>query len=317
VEPGVVTIRRRRTTDGGPPRRAAAPTADRTIVSHVDWRRRRVRWPLLAVQVLALVFLLIIGLGPILWMLKSAITPTQDTLREPMALFPHGFDLGQLARAWTRTHIDRYVWNTVVIAFGSWVVQITVATTAGYALSVLRPRFGRLLMGLILATLFVPPIVLLVPLYLTVLDVPIVHWRLIDNYWAIWLPAGASAINIVLVKRFFDNLPREIFEAARVDGAGPFQLFWRIVLPMSKPILGVVSVFALIATWKDYLWPLLVIRNPDLQPLSVRLPTLQPTTDLGVFIAALAIACLFPITLFLVFQRLFLRGDGLSGAIKG
>ena len=119
------------------------------------------------------------------------------------------------------------------------------------------------------------------------------------------------------MKRFFDNLPREIFEAARVDGAGPFRLFWSIVLPMSRPILGVVSVFALIATWKDYLWPLLVIRNPDLQPLSVRLPTLQPTTDLGIFIAALTIATIFPIVLFLIFQRLFLRGGGLSGAIKG
>ena len=264
-----------------------------------------------------LVFLVVVGLGPILWMLKSSITPTQDTLRLPMALFPHGFDLSQLSTAWSRTHIDRYVWNTVVIAFGSWAVQIVLATTAGFALSVLRPRFSRLMMGLVIATLFVPPIVLLVPLYLTIVDVPIVHWRMIDNYWAIWLPAGASAINIVLVKRFFDNLPREIFEAARVDGAGPFRLFWSIVLPMSRPILGVVSVFALIATWKDYLWPLLVIRNPDLQPLSVRLPTLQPTTDLGIFIAALTIATIFPIVLFLIFQRLFLRGGGLSGAIKG
>jgi multiple sugar transport system permease protein len=290
---------------------------DRSIVSHSDWRSRRVRWTLRALQAGVLLFLVVVGLGPILWMLKSAITPTQDTLRMPMALFPHGFDLGQLGRAWSRTHIDRYVWNTVVIAFGSWAVQIIVASTAGYALSVLRPRFGRLMMGLVIATLFVPPIVLLVPLYLTIVDVPIVHWRMIDNYWAIWLPAGASAINIVLMKRFFDNLPREIFEAARVDGAGPFRLFWSIVLPMSRPILGVVSVFALIATWKDYLWPLLVIRNPELQPLSVRLPTLQPTTDLGIFIAALTIACIFPIALFLIFQRLFLRGAGLSGAIKG
>ena len=168
-----------------------------------------------------------------------------------------------------------------------------------------------------LATLFVPPIVLLVPLYLTVVDVPIVHIRLIDSYWAVWLPAGASAVNVVLVKRFFDNLPREIFEAARVDGAGPFRLFWSIVLPMSRPILGVVSVFAVIATWKDYLWPLLVIRDPDLQPLSVRLPTLQPSTELGVFIAALAISSMIPIVVFLVFQRLFLSGAGLSGAIKG
>ena len=110
------------------------------------------------------------------------------------------------------------------------------------------------------------------------------------------------------MKRFFENLPREIFEAAKVDGAGPFRLFWSIVLPMSKPIVGVVSVFAVIATWKDYLWPFLVIRNQNLQPLSVRLPIMESTTDLGVFIAALTISSLIPITLFLVFQRLFLSG---------
>ncbi|MEA2518076.1 MAG: multiple sugar transport system permease protein [Chloroflexota bacterium] len=268
-------------------------------------------------QAATLAFLLVAGLGPLLWMMKASITPTQDTIRTPMALWPHGFDLGQLATAWTRTHIDRYLWNTVLIAFGSWAIQLLVATTGGYALSVLRPRFSGLLTGLVIATLFVPPIVLLVPLYLTIVDVPFLHLRMIDSYWALWLPAGATAVNVVLVKRFFDNLPREIFEAARVDGAGPFRLFRSIVLPMSRPILGVVSVFAVIATWKDYLWPYLVLRNPDLQPLSVRLPTLQGTTDLGVFIAALTISSVIPIALFLVFQRLFLSGEGLSGAVKG
>ena len=291
--------------------------ADRGIISSSDWRQRRIRWPVGLLHVVTLVFLLIVGLGPLLWMAKSAITPTQDTLRMPMALWPNGFDLAQLTTAWSRTHIDRYLWNTIVIAFGSWAVQIVVATTAGYALSVLRPRFSGLLTGLVIVTLFVPPIVLLVPLYLTIVDVPIVHWRMIDSYWAVWLPAGASALNILLMKRFFDNLPREIFEAAKVDGAGPFRLFWSIVLPMSRPIVGVVSVFAVIVTWKEYLWPLLVLRDPDIQPLSVRLPTLQPTTDLGVFIAALTISSIIPIALFLLFQRLFLRGDGLSGALKG
>jgi multiple sugar transport system permease protein len=200
---------------------------------------------------------------------------------------------------------------------GSWLVQIVVATTAGFALSVLRPRFARLLTGLVLATLFVPAIVLLVPLYLTVVDVPLFHFTMIDTFWAVWLPAGASAFNVILIKRFFDNLPREIFEAAQVDGAGPFRLFWSIVLPMSRPIIGVVSVFAVIGTWKDFLWQLLVLRNPNIQPLSVRLPTLQPTTELDIFLAALAIATLIPIALFLVFQRMFLSGGALSGAIKG
>jgi multiple sugar transport system permease protein len=298
-------------------RRTAARQEDRGIVSVADRRRRRVRSAIRFVEVATLIFLLIAGLGPLIWMVKSSITPTQDTLRTPMALWPHGFDLGYFATAWTRTHIDRYLLNTVWIAIGSWLVQIVVATTAGYTLSVLKPRFHRVLTGLVLATLFVPTIVLLVPLYLTVVDVPIVHFRMIDTFWAVWLPAGASAFNVVVIKRFFDNLPREIFDAARVDGAGPFQLFWRIVLPMSRPIIGVVSVFAVIATWKDYLWPLLVLRKPDLQPLSVRLPTLQPTTDLAIFIAALTLSSIIPIALFLLFQRLFLRGPGLSGALKG
>jgi multiple sugar transport system permease protein len=299
------------------PRPRNQEQADRGIVSAADWRRGRIRWAMRIIHVATLLFLLIVGLGPLLWMVKSSITPTQDTLRMPMALWPHGFDIGQLATAWSRTHIDRYLLNTIWIAVGSWLVQIVVATTGGYVLSVLKPRFHRLLSGLVLATLFVPTLVLLVPLYLTVVDVPLLHLRLVDTFWAVWLPAGASAFNVVVIKRFFDNLPREIFDAARVDGAGPFQLFWRIVLPMSRPILGVVSVFAVIATWKDYLWPLLVLRNPNLQPLSVRLPTLQGTTDLGVFIAALTISSLIPIGLFLLFQRFFLRGPGLSGALKG
>lgn len=297
--------------------RTPAAQSDRGIISPADWRQRRVRWTMRLIHGATLVFLLIVGLGPLLWMAKASITPTQDTLRAPMALWPHGFDMTTFVTAWTQTHIDRYLLNTVSIAFGSWVAQIVVATTAGYALSVLRPRFTRLMTGLVVATLFVPPIVLLVPLYLTVVDVPILHVRMIDSFWAVWLPAGASAVNIILIKRFFDNLPREIYEAARVDGAGPFRLFWSIVLPMSRPIVGVVSVFAVIATWKDYLWPLLVLRDPDLQPLSVRLPTLQPTTELDIFIAALTISTLIPIALFLIFQRMFLRGAGLSGAIKG
>jgi multiple sugar transport system permease protein len=298
-------------------RSATSAPVNRTIMSRADWRQRRIGWSVRTLHVLTLLFLLIVGLGPLLWMIKSSVTPTQDTLRAPMALWPHGIELGQLATAWSRTHIDRYLLNTVVIAFGSWAVQIIVATTGGFALSVLRPRFGGVITALVLATLFIPPIVLLVPLYLTIVDVPVLHWRMIDSYWAVWLPAGASALNVILMKRFFDNLPREIFEAAKVDGAGPFRLFWSVVLPMSRPILGVVSVFAVIATWKDYLWPLLVLRDPDIQPLSVRLPTLQSTTDLGVFIAALTISTLIPIALFLVFQRLFLRGDGLDGALKG
>ena len=287
------------------------------LFSEIDRRRPEVKWGLGALHALLLVWLIVIGLGPLLWLTKSAITPTIDTLARPMAIFPHDTAWSNLREAWSDVNVGRYFWNTIVIAFGSWAAQIVVATTAGYVLSVLRPKYARILTAMLLGTLFVPVVVLLVPLYLEIVNPPLIHHSLIDSYWAIWLPAGASAFNVIIVKRFFDNLPRELFEAAEIDGAGPFRLFVSIVLPLSKPILGVVSVFAVLAEWRNFLWPFLVIGNPDKQPLSVRLPAIQAQTQLGVLIAAMLIASLVPILSFLIFQRSFLRGSGLGGALKG
>ena len=108
-----------------------------------------------------------------------------------------------------------------------------------------------------------------------------------------------------------------MIEAAQVDGAGPFRLLWSILLPISKPILGVVSVFSVLTSWKDYLWPLIVLPDPAIQPLSVRLPLVRDTLQLDVFLAALAISTVLPIAMFIVFRRFFLSGEALSGAIKG
>jgi len=298
-------------------RDAAAADADRGILSSADWRRRRVRVSTRITHGILLVSLVVVGLGPILWLAKSAVTPTQDTLRDPLALWPNGIDWANLGEAWTRVEIDKYFFNTVVIALGVWLVQVLVATSAGYALSVLRPRYGKVIVALVLATLFVPSIVLLVPLYLTIVQPPLLGQSLINTFWAVWLPAGANAFNVLLVMRFFDSLPREVFEAARMDGAGPYRLFWSVVLPMSRPIVGVVSVFAVIAAWKDFLWPLLVLKDPAIQPLSVRLPQLQQFIELDVFLAALAISTVIPIALFLLFQRVFLNSAGMGGAVKG
>ena len=291
--------------------------ADRSILSPYERRRGSVRASLTGVHVLLLVGLIVAGLGPILWLAKAAVTPTQDTLRQPFALWPNGIDWANLSSAWNDVHIDQYFLNTVVIALGSWFFAVLIATTAGYALSILRPRYAPILNALVLATLFIPAVVLLVPLYLTILHPPLINTSMLNTYWAVWLPAAANAFNILLVKRFFDNLPREVFEAAKTDGAGPFRMFWSIVLPMSRPILGVVSVFAIIAAWKDFLWPLLVLPDPAVQPLSVRLPAIQSQTELDVFLAALAISTIIPVAMFLVFQRLFLRSAGLGGAVKG
>jgi multiple sugar transport system permease protein len=288
------------------------------LLSHNEWGRRDVRWLFGSGQVLLFVLLVLIGLGPILWLAKGAVTPTIDTLRDPLALFPHGVAWSNLSDAWSTVNIGRYFWNTIVLAFGSWLCQIVVATTGAYALSVLRPAWGRYVYALLLGTLFVPWIVLVVPLYIEVVHPPLIHHSFAESYWAIWLPAGASAFNVVLMKRFFDNLPRELFEAARIDGAGPVRLFFSIVLPLSKPILAVVSIFAILSEWRNFLWPFLILSNsPDRQPLSVRLPAIQAQTQIGVLLAAMLIASLVPLLGFLIFHRTFLRGTGFGGALKG
>jgi multiple sugar transport system permease protein len=290
--------------------------ADRGILSGFDRRKGSVKVGMTVVHVFLIAGLVVAGLGPLLWLAKAAVTSTQDSISTPLLLWPNGIDWANLTSAWVEVEVGKYFFNTIILAAGSWLSSLFIATTGGYVLSVLRPRYAPILNGAVLATLFIPSVVLLVPLYLTVVH-PITGGSLLNNYLAVWLPAAANAFNILLVKRFFDNLPREVFEAARTDGAGPFRLFWSIVLPMSRPILGVVSVFAIIASLKDYLWPSLVLPDPAVQPLGVRLPAIQTQTELDVFLAALAIATIVPVVLFLLFQRVFLRSAGLGGAVKG
>jgi len=300
-------LRRRR-------RRREADT-DRGALSTADWRRPAVKHTWRTLHLVLLVVLLVWCLGPLLLLGKFAFTPTQDILTSPLAFFPNGATTANVEQAWNRYHIGQFFMNTVWVALGSWAAQVLVATTGGYVLSVLRPAWSRVVNALVVGTLLVPAVVLLIPLYKIVVDPP-VGGSLINNYLAVWLPAGASAFNVVLVARFFDSLPREVFEAARMDGAGPFRLFWSVVLPMSRPILGVVSVFAVIASWKDFLWPFLVLKSDAVKPLSVYLQSMA-NVDKGTLMAALAISTLIPIAMFLVFQRMFLRGAGLGGAVKG
>ena len=313
IEPVKQATRRR-------PWRRQAPLFDSTergLISSFEHRRPAVRVTLRAINGILLIILLVAGLGPIIWLAKSAITPTQDTLRTPMEFFPGGLAWDNLWKAWVDVKISTQFLNTIWVAAGSWLVQMLVATTGGFALAILKPKYAKVLNALIVGTLLVPSVVLLVPLYLTILNPPLIGHSLINTFWAVWLPPGASAFNVVLITRFMSSLPSEVFEAARVDGAGPIRLFWSLAMPMSKPILGVVSIFAVLVAWKDYLWPLLVLRDPAMQPLSVRLPTLQQAIELDVYLAALAISTMIPIAIFLIFQRLILRGAGLGGAIKG
>ncbi|SEE93873.1 carbohydrate ABC transporter permease [Jiangella alba] len=291
---------------------------ERGAISSADRKNPRVRLWLGLTQALILIGLLVACLGPLLWLFKAAVSSTQEILADPFGMLFNGeFQVGNLARAWTDVRVGDYLLNTAWVVLGSWVATLVTCVTGAYVLSVLRPKWGGLLSAAVLATLFIPNIVSLVPLYLTVLELPGPGWRLLDTYWAVWLPHAASAFLVLIVKRFFDQIPAELYEAARIDGAGPVRVLFSIVLPMSRPILGVVSLLTIVAAWKDYLWPLLVLPDPGKQPISVALPKVADSFPLNVQMAALFIAVVIPVGLFLVFQRQFLDSAGNAGALKG
>jgi multiple sugar transport system permease protein len=268
--------------------------------------------------VFTLVFVLFTAafVTPLVWMLLGAMKSAPELARTPPSLLPERFDLGTYRDAWDFMELAGYFRNTVVVAAGAWLAQLAVCVPAAYALSKLRPVLGKLVLALMLATLMLPASALLVPTYLTITDVPLVDVNLINSPAAIWLPAAANAFNIYLLKRFFDQIPTELLDAARIDGAGNMTTMVRVVLPLSRPILAVVSIFAIVAAWKDFIWPLLVLQDPGVQTLSVALQRFQQDTPINLILAGLVLASIPMVVAFLIFQRQILAGLT-AGSIKG
>ncbi|MBT2499020.1 carbohydrate ABC transporter permease [Agromyces sp. ISL-38] len=298
-------------------RRVDPSSTERSVISAHDLTDPKRRIAVTVIGIVLLIVLVAASVGPLFWLFKAATSTTTESLSEPLSLWPSGFHVENFVVAFEQIQFGKYLLNTLWVCIGCWFFSLIVATTAGYALAILRPRYAKIMEGAVLATLFIPGVVSLVSLYLTVVQVPIIGGSLINTFWAVWLPAAASAFNIILVQRFFASLPHEIFEAAEVDGAGPVRIFVSIVLPLSKPVIGVVSLISIIAAYKDFLWPLLVLPSAQLQPLSVALPRLESSTDLAVFLAALFASVVVPVSFFLIFQKQFLSAAGSSGALKG
>ncbi|OXS35002.1 carbohydrate ABC transporter permease [Streptomyces sp. XY006] len=286
-------------------------SSTRTLVSPAVLARprgRAVYWTVFTGVVLlfALAFLF-----PVYWMVTGALKSPDEVARTPPTLVPEDWRVSGYTDAWELMQLPTHLWNTVVQAAGAWLCQLVFCTAAAYALSKLKPVFGTVILGGILATLMVPAQALVVPKYLTVADL-----GLLNDPLAIWLPAVANAFNLYLLKRFFDQIPRDVLEAAEMDGAGRLRVLWSIVLPMSRPVLGVVSIFALVAVWQDFLWPLMVFSDTGKQPISVALVQLSQNIPLTVLIAAMVIASIPMVALFLVFQRHIIAGIS-AGSTKG
>lgn len=269
-----------------------------------------------------LVFAVVFGLFtvafvvPLLWMLLGAMKTAPELAANPPSLLPERFNVDAYTEAWSFMDLARYFGNTVLIAVGAWLVQLAVDVPAAYALSKLRPVLGKWILALMLATLMLPASALLVPTYLAITEVPVIEVNLVNSPAAIWLPAAANAFNIYLLKRFFDQIPTDLLDAARIDGAGSVTTMVRIVLPLSRPILAVVSIFAIVAAWKDFIWPLLVLQNPEVQTLSVALQRFEPDTPINLMLAGLVLASVPMVVAFLIFQRQILAGLT-AGSLKG
>ncbi|HEX3788009.1 MAG TPA: carbohydrate ABC transporter permease [Pseudonocardiaceae bacterium] len=288
----------------------------RTLASPMALRTRRgksIYWTVFSV---VLVLFVLAFLFPMYWMVTGAFKSTPEMVSVPPTLVPTHWLGSNFSQAWSKMDLAQYLTNTVVQAVGAWLLQIVFCTAAAYALSKLKPVLGQLILGGILATLMVPASALLVPKYLTVVDMPLIHLNLLNTPLAIWLPAVANAFNLYLLKRFFDQIPRELIEAATLDGAGPIRALWYLVLPMSRPVLGVVSIFAVVAVWQDFLWPLLVFSDTSKQPISVAVVQLAANLPLNETMAALVLASIPMVAVFLVFQRHIIAGIG-AGSIKG
>ncbi|GAA1635079.1 carbohydrate ABC transporter permease [Catellatospora bangladeshensis] len=280
----------------------------RSLISFAQVSRGRgkaIYWSLL---ITVLIVFTLVFIGPLYWMVTGALKSSPELAQTPPTLWPSDPQPANYSDAWERLALAKLLFNTVYYALGALAFQLVLDTAAAYALSKLRPRFGNIVLGAMLATLMIPAMVLIIPQYVTVIDMPILDISLIDSPFAIWLPAVANAFNIFLLKRFFDSIPEDLMSAATMDGAGSMRILWSIILPISRPILGVVSIFAVTAVWKDFLWPALVMPSPETRTISVGIYAFSGGTPQNVVVAAAVIAAIPTIIFFLIFQRSIMSG---------
>jgi multiple sugar transport system permease protein len=295
-----------------------AAGANRTLISSVQLNRRRGRIMYRVVLTAVVVVFTLAFIGPLYFLFTDGLKSTQEAIATPPTLYPHHVYPGNYLAAWNRLDVARMLWNTVYYAFGALAFQLVFDVAAAYSLSKLRPFLGNAIFFAMLATLMIPVTVLVVPQYVTIASLPILHLNLIGTPEAIWLPSVANAFNIFLLKRFFDSIPTDYIDAAQIDGASRLTILLRIVLPISRPIIGVVSIFGLVAVWKDFLWPLLVEYGytPTRETLNVGIWQAYQGTPQNLLIAASAMAAIPTIVFFLIFQRNIMAGLT-AGGIRG
>jgi ABC-type glycerol-3-phosphate transport system permease component len=269
-------------------------------------RRRRPRSPGRALRLLAAVVVGVVMVFPFWVMLVTAFSrnPTSGSL------WPRGLTFGNFRRVFEAWPVGTWFSNSVLVTVITTVLSVVVSVLSGYAFAKLRfPGRSGLFLAL-LGTMMIPTQAILVPQFRIVDSL-----GLVGTFWAVILPGAAATFGIFLARQFLLAIPDELIEAAKLDGAGGLRIFRSIVLPLCRPLLAVLTLLSLMYQWNDFLWPLVVLRDPQLYTLPIGLQFLQGQyqTDYGALMAMALLSVAPLVLLFLAFQRFFVQGLATTG----
>ncbi|MGB3827390.1 MAG: carbohydrate ABC transporter permease [Ornithinimicrobium sp.] len=267
----------------------------------------RSRWWLYALLTVAL----IVVITPFVWMVLGSLKTNSELRQVPPTWWPQDATLGNYAELFTRLNFGRYFVNSTVVAVVVTAGNLIFCSMVGYALVMLNFRGKKLLFALILGTLMIPGVVTFVPLFVLVANA-----GLINTLPGLFLPFLVSPFGVFLMRQYMQGLPRDLLDAARVDGAGELRIFARVFLPLCGPALATLGILTFLGSWNNFLWPLVVAQTEDTYTLPVALAlysTGQNSTQYGLLLAGATIVVLPVLAVFMVFQRRFIQGIATTG----
>ena len=273
-------------------------------------RRHRSRGRHYPLRLAAAIVSALVLLFPLYWMVVVAFSPRVELLTTDVRLWPRRFTLENFERVFDSFPVVTWFGNSVAIAAVVTALTVAVNLLAGYAFAHLRFPGSSAVFLLLLSTLMLPIQVIMVSEFALITDL-----GLYGTYWAVIFPTAASAFGMFLARQFILGIPREVIEAARVDGAGSVRVFLQIVLPLCKPLIAVLTLLTVLSTWNDFAWPLIALKENDLFTLPIGLLYLQGQfgSDYGATMAFALISVAPMVALFLAFQRYFVQGFARSG----
>jgi multiple sugar transport system permease protein len=278
-------------------------------------RRRRPVTPAVVLRYAGLIALALLFISPLLFMLVTSFKSRIEAASVPPTWIPSDptFQAYDSILNASDTPVLRWFVNSMIAATSNAALVVATAALAAYPLARMDFRGKRIVFGAIIATLFIPPVILIIPNYLIVGDL---KW--LDTLVAVIVPTAASAFGVFFLRQFFLSLPRELEEAALLDGANKWQIFMKVVLPLSKPALVTLAVLAFLTNWNDFLWPVYVLFSPEAQTLPAGLSTLQSANNVryDLLMAGAVIASLPVLLLYVFAQRFIIEGVSRSG-LKG